>query len=212
MCAIFGARKYVDFMRLYQQNRERGDFAFGAVFIGTAPQIIKTPGTYSGKLRGDFGYFIGHTQAPTSAVQTYNPQTSHPFVCGDWVVAHNGVLTNYTELAAEIENKSTYNEVDSSLIPALLTQRTSNNLDEPTLIASVMASLRGTYTCWLFNQKTKNLYIARCGSTLWVSEDQVSSTEIPEGESFPEGGIACITEGKLQQVNTFTPASPFFIL
>ncbi len=70
---------------------------------------------------GDVGDFIylGHNQAPTSSAREWNEHTSHPFISGDWIVAHNGIITNYNELIDEYIPCHN-NPVDSSIIPTLL--------------------------------------------------------------------------------------------
>ena len=63
--------------------------------------------------------YLGHNQAPTETGRGWKEETSHPFWVGDWIVAHNGVLTNFNELIDEYVPMHD-NPVDSSIIPALL--------------------------------------------------------------------------------------------
>ena len=135
MCGIFTASDFNKYMKLYNKNKERGTFAYGALFLNYKyDAAVKTQGTITLSKNmiinnvdiqmkpSDFYYFMGHTQAPTSAQRDYDKATSHPFQCGDWIVAHNGVLTNDVKLKARIKNKNNYNTVDTSVIPALLDQ------------------------------------------------------------------------------------------
>ena len=78
----------------------------------------------------EFYYYLGHTQAPTSSVRKFSPATSHPFTCGTWVVAHNGVLTNDVRLKKTLKSGTPYSDVDSSVIPALFSQESDKNVSE----------------------------------------------------------------------------------
>ena len=89
MCAIFGSSDASFFKELYKINANRGNAAYGMVFIGkNSPAYVFKGAGYSSTLdnsinhRSDFTYFTGHTQAPTSSAQKYNINTSHPFTCG----------------------------------------------------------------------------------------------------------------------------------
>ena len=219
MCGIFGATEKDRFATLYNLNKTRGDFAFGCCFITKnrsieyihhQPGILDfDSGLFSSNL--DYYYMLGHTQAPTSSQRTYNQDTSHPFVVGDWVVAHNGVLSNYETLR---EKYLPYhnNPVDSSIIPSLLDFLQSE--DEVETIKEVLEALEGTYSVWIFNLKSKNVYIARCGSTLFVDRpsNEFSSTKYDGMEEVSDNTISIVTPEGITEVGGFNGNSPFFII
>jgi glucosamine 6-phosphate synthetase-like amidotransferase/phosphosugar isomerase protein len=228
MCGIFGANDFNKYSKLYSKNKERGNFAFGGLFLShTYDAAMKVEGTVElsknmlinnvdVQMRpADFYYYLGHTQAPTSSKRTFDERTSHPFECGSWVVAHNGVLTNDTKLKNLVKNKSHINEVDSSVIPALLEQYSDETgLSETDIICKVLSKLEGTFGLWLYSKETHNVYLARSGSTVYA--DLLSNTF----SSLPVDGLISLEEGVLYQVTPegitaiggFTKNSPFFIL
>lgn len=219
MCGIFGATEQKRFETLYNINRTRGDFAFGCClitdtkstqYIDWQPGVVNfdcqlfTPGL-------KYYYMLGHTQAPTSSQRNFSKATSHPFVHSDWVVAHNGVLSNF-EILKEKYLPDHDNPVDSSIIPALLTEL--DNGSEVETICKVLEELEGTYSVWIYNIKSKNIYIARCGSTLYVNRLKCEFSSFPYDElvEFPDNTLSILTREGITNVSGFDGNSPFFII
>lgn len=163
----------------------------------------------------DFYYYFGHTQAPTSSKRTFDQATSHPFDCGLWTVAHNGVLTNDIELKKLIKDKTSFNEVDSSVIPALLDQTYEESADsEVDVICKVLSKLKGTFGLWIYCKESHNAYLARSGSTLYADLVNNTFSSLPEEKftSLEEGVLYLITPEGITSVGGFSSNSPFFIL
>jgi len=219
MCGIFGTTEKDRFATLYNLNRARGDFAFGCCLI-TENRNIQYVHHQPGILDFDSGlfspnlsyyYMLGHTQAPTSSQRSYSKHTSHPFENEDWVVAHNGVLSNF-ETLKEKYLPDHINPVDSSILPPLLTHLGVD--DEVETITNVLEILEGTYSLWMFNIKSKNIYIARCGSTLFVDriKSEFSSTKEEGMEEFPDNSLSIITQEGITNLTGFDGNSPFLII
>lgn len=162
----------------------------------------------------DFSFYLGHTQAPTSSQREFNVKTSHPFKSGYWTVAHNGVLTNYDELARKIKNKNSFNVVDSSLIPALLNQYSKKEDNEIKIITKVLSMLKGTFGLWIHCSFSSNVYLARSGSTLYGNLLTNDFSSLPNKGLTPlqEGICYMVTHEGLTQVDEFQNNSPFFTL
>ena len=227
MCGIFTSSDFSKYMKLYNKNKERGTFAYGALFLSYKyDAAMKARGTVELSKNmiinnidiqmkpSDFYYFMGHTQAPTSSQREFDELTSHPFTYGSWVVAHNGVLTNDSKLKAKIRNKESFNEVDSSVIPALLEQYSEEIVNEVDVICKVLSKLEGTFGLWIYNKDTHNVYIARSGSTLYANILDNTVSSLPDDELTPleEGVLYLVTPEGLTSVGGFTNNSPFFIL
>lgn len=186
--------------------------------------ILKTPGVtqlnnkliieYGKKKKyiNDFNYYLGHTQAPTSSQRKFTPATSHPFKYKDWLIAHNGVLTNDKQLKALIPDKKAFNVVDSSVIPVLLHINEKSIKDEVAGIVRTLSQLKGTFGLWMYNQKSGNIYIARSGSTLYADfiNNEFSSLPEPEYVALEEGLVYLLTQEGITSVGKFTSNSPFF--
>ena len=223
MCGIFGSTKLERFKTLYTLNQERGNFAYGGLYIQDAifevqrgPGIVKIAPVHSSK------YHFGHTQAPTSSEREFSREASHPFLYGDWIVAHNGVLSNTTSIIEEYwigSPPSTVNNVDSSIIPALIDHcyiGEDNSENEITAITEALEIIKGTFGLWIYNTKSHNAYIARVGSTLFVDNrfGRFSSSQDPYSTLKPieEGILYKVEPYEFTQVGKFRYNSPFFIL
>jgi glutamine phosphoribosylpyrophosphate amidotransferase len=227
MCAIFGSSQFDEFTELYDECKERGNFAFGGLFLSfDYDACIHTPGTIDltpgmditnrdiNMKPADFYYYLGHTQAPTSSIREFSPSTSHPFTCGTWVVAHNGILTNDIKLKKTIKDTKLYNEVDSSVIPALLSIGSDEITDEIQNICNVLSKLEGTFGLWIYNKLSNNTYLARSGSTLYANflTNSFSTLPIDDYISLEEGVLYLMTNEGLTSVGGFQNNSPFFVL
>jgi glucosamine 6-phosphate synthetase-like amidotransferase/phosphosugar isomerase protein len=163
----------------------------------------------------DFKQFLGHTQAPTSSVREFSFSTSHPFSCGRWTVAHNGVLTNHEQLKAKLIDQTSFNEVDTSVIPAMLEEASATTSDdEVMIICEALSKLKGTFGLWLFCNQTGNIYLARSGSTLFGNflTNDFSSLPREKYQPLQEGTLYLLTKEGITSVGFFSTNSPFFAL
>tara|TARA_R110002167_G_scaffold9579_21_gene44373 strand:+ start:1580 stop:2263 length:684 start_codon:yes stop_codon:yes gene_type:complete len=227
MCGIFGSHNYDIYEKLYIANKIRGDYATGSVYYDkeTGTHIKKSEAGES--LTGERAFlhnnsdvpnnwYIGHRQAPTSAVRDYSEDTTHPFTTGDWTVAHNGVLENSEQLKYQYGITSD-NPVDSSVIPELLAQfKSSHSLYA---IGETCSKLKGTFGCWLYNHKTEDVYIVRSGSTIYANLSTRLSTAAFSSvktkhtpDLVDEGVIYLMTKTGLKNIGKFTANSPFLLL
>ena len=217
MCGIYGATTREQYITLQDLNHTRGDFCESSMLIknDTGFEIHKVPykakKEYKFPKRKKFDLFLGHSQAPTSKKRIFDPDTSHPFIVENWIVAHNGVLTNYKELVNEF--KRPYNcDVDSSIIPYVFYSLESYYNNELDIIANGLEFLKGTFGLWIHNVQSNNTFIAKCGVTLFgdVYNNEFSSVKHASYESLEEGVIYQITPEGITQVATFDCDSPFF--
>lgn len=223
MCGIFCSDDLSTFEILQTVNKKRGDFSTGIFYVyNNANYKIKK---YEGgidwdkeKLPNGNGFlYLGHNQAPTETGRTWNEWLAHPFQFGDWIVAHNGVITNYEKLIDEHLPVHT-DPVDSSIIPALLDdlEYRLGPFDTPETekqnILYTLELLEGTFAVWIINIKTMNIYIARQGSTLFYKGNNVSSIKGKHYREVKEGILYTYTREGLVKVDKFHSKSPFLTL
>ena len=228
MCGIFGSNKFEKYKTLYEINKDRGNFAYGSLYTypDAGPLVQRAAVSDVPPSNVDItrcSFYLGHTQGPTSSQRDFNPETSHPFKYLNWYVAHNGVLSNGTVLAKKY---NVDNPVDSAVIPVILWNKFQELYDpdvwvwerEQRAIKLACEELEGTFSCWIYNNKTNNLYLMRCGSTLFSNNKEFSSAQTNDMESLDDGGIYRLhIEDKdsvpsLEKVEQFKPKTPFFIL
>jgi len=217
MCGIYGSNSREQFSTLQKLNRERGDFSQSCMYIkpDTSFEIHKIPkkliNDYTVPKRKKFNYFLGHSQAPTSGKRIFDPNTTHPFMVENWIVAHNGVLTNFKKLVNEFERPYD-NPVDSSIIPYVLYKLQDYSDNDVEVIVNGLQFLQGTFGLWIHNIHTSNTFIAKCGVTLFadVYENSFSSTKYKFFEPLEDGILYQITPEGITSVGTFDCDSPFF--
>lgn len=218
---------------LYEANKTRGNFASSLVTLMKSPvgvvddvSIIKQEGYINiDKLKlkeKEHAYYAGHVQAPTSAVRKFNYDTSHPFEQEDWMVFHNGVLTNYGVLN---EKYCSWNEnkVDTSVIVSMLQEewtdmkckkKTASSVEEVNIIEKICNRLEGTFALAIVNTSTLNIYLVRQGSTLFYDDNgNYSSIQGKTMKEVPEGKVLKLNrEFKFKEVGKFKSKSPFLIV
>jgi glucosamine 6-phosphate synthetase-like amidotransferase/phosphosugar isomerase protein len=162
MCGIYCSNDLSTFEILEEANRKRGNFSTGILHCYNKANynVIKEKGNINWentKLPTEKGWlYLGHNQAPTETGRDWKGETSHPFWVGDWMVAHNGVLTNYEELIDDYVPMHD-NPVDSSIIPALLDEFEYNHgpcEDTEAEIQNILYTiekLKGTFAIWIVN-------------------------------------------------------------
>ena len=213
MCGIFGSFKPSKFEVLDKANQTRGNFASGLIYFDeTNFDVFKTEGCFDwDEINLPDGLtYLGHNQAPTSSERIWKEHNSHPFIAKEWVVAHNGVLTNFEKLKADYLPEHE-NRVDSSIIPALLSHFEKDYKDIA-LIEHVLSLLEGTFGLWIVDTKNLNVYIARQGSTLFYDKNSFSSTKGDNFKEVKEGVIYKFTKKGTKPVGSFKNKSPFLEL
>jgi glucosamine 6-phosphate synthetase-like amidotransferase/phosphosugar isomerase protein len=216
MCGIYGATNKEQYLTLQKLNTSRGDFCESNMLINKKGfEIHKVPKRakkdYKFPSKKKFDLYLGHSQAPTSTKRLFDPDTSHPFAVENWLVAHNGVLTNYKELVNEFQRPYS-NPVDSSIIPYVLYSLTSYSDDEVEIIINTLEFLKGTFGLWVHNVQTGNTFLAKCGVTLFadVYENSFSSTKYKFFDPLEEGTLYQITHEGITSIGNFDCDSPFF--
>lgn len=220
MCGIFGSSNYERLKTLYNLNKERGSFAYGYLYRDGLNRFLVQKG--EGDVMpssivdiNDFNYYLGHTQGPTSSERLFTEETSHPFRKGRWIVSHNGVLSNYKELYPD-----NHCVVDSSVIPYLLDKNFKDDVVDN--ISETCSQLEGTFSCWIFDAYENDIYIVRCGSTLFYNENGDISSKKPDDSwaTIKEGDIYKLINNNtvdgapanFVSVGSFKTNSPYFIL
>lgn len=210
MCAIVSSSNKETFKDLLIHNNHRGTFASSLITIDNQTiNVHKEQGLFGTSLidSAENKLFVGHVQAPTSDVREWNSDTSHPFETKDWLVIHNGVLTNHKELDSTVK-------VDTQCIVNLL-QDTSDQTSEAegNCIKVVCDKLKGTFALFIINKKTHNMYILRQGSLLHYNNNgDVSSLRYEGMTLLQEGNIMKYHQGQWSKHATFTSHSPFLFL
>lgn len=215
MCGIAGSSSKEKAFSLYQSNLDRGYYSSGSLIINESKFCeskkvqgqFKTASALANSLNTNNLYYLYHSRGPTTETLAFQEKDNHPFVYRNWVVAHNGIISNFEELkskyfASEIFETST----DSSIIPRMLFKF---GLKEG------LSQLKGTFAIWAYNTITGDVYIARSSCTLYANlqTGDFSSTQFDNRDMIKEGTVYKIVNFNIIIEDTqFVSDSPYFIL
>ena len=195
MCTIYGSNNLNEFKELYHHNVCKGREGLGVLLLpGTwtvKPPVLKKflrppdlNQALSSVVTQDIEFFVGHSQSANPAVPVSRRDLINPFVCGDWVVSHNGRLKNFEALKNEVPSEK-FNDSDSSIIPALLEKYQYRSKTEAEDIAKVLAMLEGEGAYWIYNLSSQKLYLASTGLNLFINPVTGSFSTVPVRHMIP---------------------------
>ena len=188
MCGIIIARDRETFLGLCKLNESRGNYSFGGLYLNEQGYMLQRKEGVVGEVPEEFNLYLGHNRAPTSDVTCFDPNHSHPFVFGDWIVAHNGIIRNFLEIQQKYQ---TYFEVDSAIISWLLDASEPFYDTEEQFLKKVFEELVGTFGCWIYNVRSRNIYIFRSTNSVFYSEKNkaVSSVEFKDSKMLKDNTL-----------------------
>jgi glucosamine 6-phosphate synthetase-like amidotransferase/phosphosugar isomerase protein len=230
MCSLFGSSDVSMYEILFEVNKVRGAFA-SSICTLIKDDYDQVCDHWVGKFQNvvdiskiEFivnqqAYIMGHFQAPTSAKRKWDYDTSHPFETMDWLIAHNGVLTNFDYLNMTYTPWNV-NPVDSSVIVSMLQQEYEDGKKisikkEHELLEKVLDRIEGTFALYIVNTNNWNTYICRQGSTLFYDVNgNFSSIAGRSMVEVPEGKIYQLVNNykSFKQIGEFQSKSPFLVL
>jgi len=190
MCGIIGVLSYQkfnnDFIEIIKKSMEdieaRGSHSFGyytypnnrrfkAVGRVTDYNALETD-----KRKGDFQVdlkdqhiFLGHTRLATGNASYNKIENNHPFETTDFIMAHNGMIYNNTELRKEFNIKSEV-ETDSYVIIHLIQhfydsiKEKDNSERIKKAIERTSNIVKGYFSCWLINKPTGKVFLFKSKS------------------------------------------------
>jgi len=212
MCGIAGSNNKDRSFKLYQSNLDRGYYSSGALILNkdNQPSIRKVLGVYNAPITESVpeNYYLYHSRGPTVETSQFIPEDNHPFSYGDWIVAHNGIISNFKELCIQYFPQEDFTgKTDSCIIPRML--------EENLKISTALEELEGTFALWMYNKKFKRTYVARSASTLFANmyNGDFSSTEFERSLPLDEGVIYAIQDYEtIVPVTEFKCNSPYFFI
>jgi glucosamine 6-phosphate synthetase-like amidotransferase/phosphosugar isomerase protein len=218
MCGIAGSNNREVAFKLYQSNLNRGYYSSGSLLINIDKQysINKTLGVFDkpvGALSStdklsESKYYFYHSRGPTVVTTGYIPENNHPFTYGDWIVAHNGIISNFKQLCEKYFPEENFEgTTDSCIIPRMLEVKST--------VKKALETLEGTFALWMYNKRHNVTYLARSSCTLFGSNlrGDFSSTEFEGSVPLKEGIIYSLYDYCcIVQAATFSSNSPYFII
>jgi glucosamine 6-phosphate synthetase-like amidotransferase/phosphosugar isomerase protein len=213
MCGISGSSNFDKAFDLYSKNLSRGCYSSGFAGLNLNTDQ-KTIGSIIHRQSGEIekqdlqeilqdsykmNYYVFHSRAPTNSTETrWNPNTTHPFSHDSYLVAHNGIISNFKNLP---DNEKF--EVDSSIIPYMLSR--DENIKE------TYSKLEGLLTSWIYH--FGEFFLVKAGSSLWIQDDSFSSVEFEGATQIEADGniFQYTSNNKFEVVDQFQYTNPYFV-
>lgn len=127
-------------------------------------------------LAGNTG--IAHTRWATHGIPSH--RNAHPHSTAEVAIVHNGIIENYAELKATLEQEGYQftSETDSEVISALITKYLEQGNNSPLVaMQKACASFKGAYAiASIFKGQQEKIIVARKGSPLAIG--------VGDGENF----------------------------
>ncbi len=150
---------------------------------------------------------IGHTRWATHGEA--NLRNCHPHAFAKVSLIHNGIIENYREIASMLESEEIYpqSETDTEIAALLIGSRYRGN--PLRTLRNCLPLFDGSYAfCILFHDRPGEIYVARMGSPLVVSqfaEGSIVSSDILATIAYskkyfpmPEQSIACLSANSVE--------------
>ena len=158
------------------------------------------------QLRGRVG--IGHTRWATHGSVTVENAHPHPSNSGGIAVVHNGVIENFEEIKARLQDRgySFRSETDTEAISNLLQYNYEKNADEKEAMIATLAELKGRYSFVamfengvLAAARHHNPLIIGVGTdSYFLSSDVLGFIETVDDAIYIENGNFVVVDGGLR--------------
>ena len=208
MCGISAGVTLDRAFELYELNLERGVFSSGILAAGKDHFFLdRIEGTFTkDQLESTIPknlnayYYLFHSRAPTNTTAPWSINTTHPFSCGHYFAAQNGIIQNFSSFTESREL-----EVDSSIIPVHLNKFEGD-------VKKTFEAYTGLLTAWMYCSLDNTIKVVKAGSSLYVDNSSFSSSKFDGGKEVEDGVILQLIDSRLEQVDTFKYSNPYFIL
>jgi glutamine---fructose-6-phosphate transaminase (isomerizing) len=193
MCGIFGLiQKDCDvnarniFRNLFLLSESRGKEAAGfAIKRNENIEVYKTPFPASDLIKGKIFHNqfknekrnrenqfvgIGHSRLVTNGYEQFDIN-NQPVVKDGMIVIHNGIIVNQKELWELYNTASKTSELDSELIPTIVSSELDNGSELGEAIGRMFSQIRGMTNLALLSAKFNNLILATNNGSLYYIND-----------------------------------------
>lgn len=126
---------------------------------------------------------IGHTRWATHGEP--NERNAHPHQCGKFTIVHNGIIENYRELKAVLEEQGyqLQSETDTEVACTLLDYLYREEKDILKTLEKAQKIIKGSYALGILcEDDLKTIYAMRCSSPLIVAtkgEEKFIASDVP---------------------------------
>jgi len=206
MCGIFGlinknqsynSGKIFRTLCLFSESRGKEASGFAVRNIKEI-KVFKTPFTASEMVRGevfrneilslknnDTSPFIaiGHSRLVTNGYEQYD-NNNQPVVKNGFVVIHNGIIVNQADLWQKYGTYAKQSELDSELIPEILSQKINAGSDIGFAFKVLFEEIFGMTNTAVLSAFNKNLFLATNNGSIYFINDLKNGFFVFASERF----------------------------
>jgi glucosamine--fructose-6-phosphate aminotransferase (isomerizing) len=199
-------------LRALRKLEYRGYDSAGIAVLGDSINIHKKIGRVE-ELEKSIPIFpgsigVGHTRWATHGEPSAINAHPHIDCTGKFAVVHNGVITNYQPLKAELirEGHKFISETDTEVIPHLIEKYFKGNLEMA--VAESLSRLQGSYAIAVIVQDDAQMVVAKNGSPLVIGlgdHENIVASDIPPLLDFTnriiymdDGEVGVITKNRVK--------------
>ncbi|WP_049980125.1 glutamine--fructose-6-phosphate transaminase (isomerizing) [Halolamina rubra] len=179
MCGITGYLGDGDSVELIAQGLKnleyRGYDSAGVAVVDDDVNVYKQEGTIDGITLPDSeptAYGIGHTRWSTHGPPSDRNAHPHTDCTGDIAVVHNGIISNYHELKADLDGHIFESDTDTEVIPHLIEEELADGVDLLPAVQRVLDRLEGSFAIGVGQAGSERLIGARQDSPLVVGHGE----------------------------------------
>jgi asparagine synthetase B (glutamine-hydrolysing) len=206
MCGIFGLiNKNKDFNNgaifksLCLLSESRGKEASGFAIINESfIKVFKTPfpagemvkgSTFRNEILASKQYqkekfsAIGHSRLVTNGYEQ-EEENNQPVIRNGFVVIHNGIIVNQADLWKKYESETKLTDLDSELIPVIISHHISAGLDPTYAIDRLFSEIYGMTNIAILSTHYANLFLATNNGSLYFINDSESGFFVFASERY----------------------------
>jgi glucosamine--fructose-6-phosphate aminotransferase (isomerizing) len=218
MCGIvgyIGSGESTAIVRDGLQNLEyRGYDSAGVALVNSDLEVFKQTGTVGDIDIPDIeavSQGVGHTRWSTHGEPTDANAHPHTDCTGSVAVVHNGIISNYDELKADLDAHVFESQTDTEVVPHLIEDALAAGAEFLPAVTQAVAQLEGSYAIAVTHADTEEVIVARQDSPLvvghgdsgiYIGSDVTAFAEFTRRVSYlKDGDIASLTADGLTVYN-----------
>ena len=206
MCGIFGLinknKSYNSgkiFRSLCLLSESRGKEASGfAVLKNKSIKVYKTPFSASYMVKSDAfrdeilssRYYldegfsaIGHSRLVTNGYEQ-DEKNNQPVIRSGYVIVHNGIIVNQSDLWKKYESEKRMSDLDSELIPAIISYYVTNGINLGSAFGKLFSEIYGMTNFGALSSWNNNLFLATNNGSIYYIDDSENGFLIFASERY----------------------------
>jgi hypothetical protein len=205
MNAIYGSNTKDVFLKLRKLNEGKvknnnsmlliNDQLFDIYKIHALSENFRFP-------RKKYHTFLGVGEKRT---RVFNSDNMNPLISNKWIVCFIGEIKNIKDIIDEDSENISISMLQNNAILSLLNYMNQQHENDIVVISGALSSIEGSFSMWLHNTENRNVYLMKCGDSLYadIYNNAFSTTFFKDFEPLNDGEIYQLTKEGITHVGYF---------